>query len=351
MLRHCTAVTVLQAVAALTVCVCCSPLLYADPIYDVGDIIVADSGADAVFAITPTDPATIRTLHSFAPFSPRDVAIAANGDILVAANQSAESTTAIFRILYDGGAVNTIMESGGPIVKLGALALDGSGRIIATDMVYLGGEFGAIYGVDPDTGVSELLFGGAPLVIPAGVSVAPDGRVFVADTEADAVFVWTPDQTGAPPVFSSDVDFVNPHGLAIEVRAPDFYVLIADAYAPAVFRLDSSGNRDDPWPLLAAGGFIQGPTGVAVDATSDVIVADHHAHSVIRVKPDGSQEEEIYSGSPLDSPLGLRVVIHEPIPEPVPTISQWGLIAMTLLVLTAGTLVYARRRPDRRAVA
>ena len=29
----------------------------------------------------------------------------------------------------------------------------------------------------------------------------------------------------------------------------------------------------------------------------------------------------------------------------VPTVSEWGLIVMTLLVLTAGTLVYARRRP------
>lgn len=30
---------------------------------------------------------------------------------------------------------------------------------------------------------------------------------------------------------------------------------------------------------------------------------------------------------------------------PIPTVSEWGLVAMTLLFLTAGTLVYARRRP------
>ena len=29
---------------------------------------------------------------------------------------------------------------------------------------------------------------------------------------------------------------------------------------------------------------------------------------------------------------------------PIPAVSIWGLVAMTLLVLTAGTLVYARRR-------
>ena len=34
--------------------------------------------------------------------------------------------------------------------------------------------------------------------------------------------------------------------------------------------------------------------------------------------------------------------------EPIPALSEWGLVAMTLLVLTAGTLVYARPRPDLR---
>jgi hypothetical protein len=32
-------------------------------------------------------------------------------------------------------------------------------------------------------------------------------------------------------------------------------------------------------------------------------------------------------------------------PAEVPAVSEWGLIAMTLLVLTAGTIVYAKRRP------
>ena len=35
--------------------------------------------------------------------------------------------------------------------------------------------------------------------------------------------------------------------------------------------------------------------------------------------------------------------------SPIPTVSEWGLIIMTLLALTAGTIVFARRR--RPAVA
>lgn len=37
--------------------------------------------------------------------------------------------------------------------------------------------------------------------------------------------------------------------------------------------------------------------------------------------------------------------------ESIPAVSEWGLVAMTLLVLTAGTLVYARRRLAHRTVA
>ena len=36
-------------------------------------------------------------------------------------------------------------------------------------------------------------------------------------------------------------------------------------------------------------------------------------------------------------------------PGDIPTVSEWGLILMSLLVVTAGTLVCTRRRPVRRA--
>jgi len=41
---------------------------------------------------------------------------------------------------------------------------------------------------------------------------------------------------------------------------------------------------------------------------------------------------------------GFRLALGWSEPPPVPTLSEWGLIAMTLLVLTTGTLVYTRRR-------
>ena len=44
-----------------------------------------------------------------------------------------------------------------------------------------------------------------------------------------------------------------------------------------------------------------------------------------------------------DGSQGLYVVALDLPPAPIPTVSQWGLVVMSLLVLTAGTLVYNRR--------
>ena len=32
------------------------------------------------------------------------------------------------------------------------------------------------------------------------------------------------------------------------------------------------------------------------------------------------------------------------VPEPVPTVCDWGLVVLTLLLLSAGTIMFARRR-------
>lgn len=46
-----------------------------------------------------------------------------------------------------------------------------------------------------------------------------------------------------------------------------------------------------------------------------------------------------------DHTVGFRVVANAALP--VPAVSEWSLVAMALVMLTAGTLVYARPRPGR----
>jgi len=62
---------------------------------------------------------------------------------------------------------------------------------------------------------------------------------------------------------------------------------------------------------------------------------DYYLHAMDR-NGDGDPTDEGYY-------IGFRVA-KVPGPDPaIPTVSQWGLVAMALLVLTAGTLVWARR--------
>ena len=47
----------------------------------------------------------------------------------------------------------------------------------------------------------------------------------------------------------------------------------------------------------------------------------------------------------------LGDAVHETFPIPIPTVSQWAAIVMTLLLLTAGTIVFSRMRRSRAATA
>ena len=49
-----------------------------------------------------------------------------------------------------------------------------------------------------------------------------------------------------------------------------------------------------------------------------------------------------YGTAPNGETHGFLLV---PVPGPVPTVSAWGVVAMTLLILSAGTLVFRSRRP------
>ena len=39
----------------------------------------------------------------------------------------------------------------------------------------------------------------------------------------------------------------------------------------------------------------------------------------------------------------MALELYGPAPIPIPTVSEWGMVAMTLLMLTAGTVVYRYR--------
>jgi hypothetical protein len=82
------------------------------------------------------------------------------------------------------------------------------------------------------------------------------------------------------------------------------------------------------------------------DGTVDLDLPWDGDTEVVRYDPTGSeiQNEEVSLGGRYVETLsrGEFVFLHEAPPTAVPAVSIWGLVAMILLVLTAGTVVLRR---------
>jgi sugar lactone lactonase YvrE len=128
---------------------------------------------------------------------------------------------------------------------------------------------------------------------PFGVAVAPDGSVFVADAgEAHAVRRISPDGI----VSTIATGFNTPSGIAIDASG---VLYVADTANNAIRRV----ARDGTVTTLAQG--FNGPIGVAVDRAGRLIVADTYNDRIRAIQTDGTvvditQEE-------FDTPCGVAV--------------------------------------------
>ncbi len=140
---------------------------------------------------------------------------------------------------------------------------------------------------------------------------------------------------------------------------------LPDQYAPGVtFTVSITIN---PPPETAVAGFEDGPpAGWSVSAISDAGTWDAQqtkvkwgplgeppltpipARVTYDVTPSGATTSDpcFVGNAFLDTSGDERIDGDQCIAVVVPTISEWGLLVMGLLVLTAGTLVITRRRRD-----
>ena len=98
-----------------------------------------------------------------------------------------------------------------------------------------------------------------------------------------------------------------------------------------------SASRDDDkiaW-YESDGGSPPSFTEHVISTTAD------YAVSVFATDLDGDGDTDVLSASHDDD----KITWYENTTPPIPTVSEWGMVAMALLVVTAGTLVYRRRRP------
>jgi DNA-binding beta-propeller fold protein YncE len=147
-----------------------------------GDILVAATSTGIIRIAPSTGGQTIvSTGGSFV--APQGIAVAANGDFFVV-DQAAFGTGAVFRVDPGSGA-QTLISFGGNFASPYNLAIEADGNILVADPNAFGPGCGpgtgAIFRVDPMSGVQTILSSGGSFACPGGVAVAPSGEIFVVN--------------------------------------------------------------------------------------------------------------------------------------------------------------------------
>ena len=236
-----------------------------------GDILVADSGAlgGAVIRVDPVSGARTTLSANGMPaggpdfVSPQGLALEADGGIVVSDLAAfADDTGGLVGVDPGSGTRSVISATGMPAGPLDfdspfGVAVESDGGLVVTDGYAFDGGTGGVIRVDPGgarSRVSSNLEPPAPpgFEEPAGIAVAADGRLVVADPglvgPAGGGLIRVDPDTGTRSLLSGNdqpangPDFVAPSGLAVE---SDGDLLVADAGMPAggdgqVIRVDTA---------------------------------------------------------------------------------------------------------------
>ena len=211
---------------------------------------------------------------------------------------------------------------------------------------------GKIWRIAPDETISELWSIGSN---PNRMALDNNtGRLLIADPTAARVY--SADDTSLPvehitdagEYYDVDVDPSSPNNIYVRTDA-DIRVfnptsgipipppLATGLTSPALTLAFGTGQLGFGTDLYTvSGGELLRFDALSGDSSS--IGTGFDRASAIEFGPDGAMYVSM-RGDP-DPDRVLRII-----PVVVPAVGEWGLVAMTLLFLTAGTLLYARRRP------
>ena len=295
-----------------------------------GNIYVADSGNDTIRMITPAGVVTtlagsagqagsVNGTNSAARFNtPSGVTVDSSGTLYVA-----DTGNNMIRSITAAGEVATLAGSGiagsangtNSSARFNApsgVAVDSSGNVYVADT-----DNDTIRKVTPD-GVVTTLAGSAGKAgsangtnsvarfnTPFGVAVDSSGNIYVADTDNDTIRKITPagavtTLAGKAATFGSAdgtnnaARFYQPHGVAADSTGK---VYVADYYNFAIRKITQAAVVTTLAGLPAAFGGNDGlgsvarfdsPSGVAVDTSNNVYVADTFTMTIRKITPAGA---------------------------------------------------------------
>jgi DNA-binding beta-propeller fold protein YncE len=169
------------------------------------------------------------------------------------------------------------------------LAVEASGNLLVADMGTLCtpaqprcADDGRIIRVDPITGRQSLLAGGAPLVDPAGLAVAPNGEVYVVDNhEADGSgrVIRIDPASGAQTVIAEGALLDLPFGILVD---RDGSLVVSNRVTPGSCAPGQVGYLVRVQPANGSQSLLSGgsaslfsyPLGVALDAAGRIVFAN-----------------------------------------------------------------------------
>ena len=126
-----------------------------------------------------------------------------------------------------------------------------------------------------------------------------------------------------------------PIGIALDVPGEKMYWTSGGVFGIHRVNLDGSGVVED-----LVDGLLR-PMDVALDVGGGKMYwPDTNTDKIQRADLDGTNVEDLVTG--VTGLAGIALDLSTP-PENIPTVSEWGLGAMTLLVLAAGTVIFTRR--------
>src|SRR5918992_1542098 len=221
-------------------------------------------------------PTRILLLPLLAVMLMSGTAVAAPGDPYVVYTANSFSTGAV--ILRTEPATGSLVEvsRNGPQGNLFRrpydLAVESDGKLVVADLGEPNRKDGAVIRVDPLTGVQSLVSSGGEFFDPAGIAVAPDGGIVVAN------------ECGA----GGGVVLLDPLGLVQRLLTPN-------------------GPRD----VLVT------PERVALDPGGGLLVSDFGAGpdgegGIVSVDPDTGAQSLVRAGELFNHPLGIAAVVNRP---------------------------------------